>query len=272
MKKGLKLIITLAVSAALAVLLVITAFAYVTPDYYPEDGSEPVPYPGYGANYNELHDESDCCPYEGSGHFGSSHYEAGYYQGYMDCFEYAGDNLDDVQKQAIINAYLSSPEFQQKIAEAKAQGAEDYKKSEEYTLALLQSYAEGEQAGKDKALQSQQQVLNDSYKAGIKAGYEEAYNLGYVEGSEQMYAKGVSDGYANFRATEEYKNTLQAQYDGGYGAGYTEGVNDAQSAQPSEENTVDISSIITLVLTIVLLSGVVIFVFTNKKFKGRKRK
>lgn len=262
MKKRLKVIITLAVSAVLIALCAVTAFAWTQ---QPE-------LPGYGANFDTSHDSPDCCPNEGSGVYGSSHYEEGYHQGFIDCFENLGDNLDEAQKQAIINEFLASAEYQQKIAEAKAQGAEDYKKSEEYTLALLQSYAEGEQEGKDKALQSQQQALDDSYKAGIKAGYEEAYNLGYVEGSEQMYAKGVSEGYANFRATEEYKNTLQAQYDGGYGEGYTEGVNDAQSAQPSEENTVDISSIITLVLTIVLLSGVVIFVFTNKKFKGRKRK
>lgn len=262
MKKRLKVIITLAVSAVLIALCAVTAFAYTQHDELP----------GYGAYYDDIHDSPDCCPNEGSGVYGSSHYEQGYYDGYKSCYEQAGNSVEEAQKQAIINEFLASAEYQQKIAEAKAQGAEDYKKSEEYTLALLQSYAEGEQAGKDKAFQTQQQALNDSYKAGIKAGYEEAYNLGYIEGSEQMYAKGVSEGYANFRATEEYKNTLQAQYDGGYGAGYTEGVNDAQSAQPSEENTVDISSVISLVLTIILLSGVVIFVFTNKKFKGRKRK
>lgn len=264
MKKRLKVIITLAVSAVLIALCAVTAFAWTQ---QPE-------LPGYGVHYDISHDSPDCCPNEGSGVYGSSHYEQGYYRGYMDCYNQAGGTFEDAQKQAIINEFLASAEYQQRINEAKAQGIEDYKNSEEYNMALLESYNQGFERGKEEYKNSPEyeQSLDAQYSAGVKASYEGAYNLGYVEGSEQMYAKGVSEGYANFRATEEYKNTLQAQYDGGYGAGYTEGVNDAQSAQPSEENTVDISSVISLVLTIILLSGVVIFVFTNKKFKGRKRK
>ena len=265
MKKGLKLIITLAVSAALAVLLVITAFAWTQHDELP----------GYGANYNVSHDDPECCPSEGSGVYGSSHYEEGYHQGYMDCYNQAGGTVEDAQKQAIINAYLSSPEFQQKIAEAMAQGAEDYKKSEEYNLAMLEMYTNGFEAGKEEYKASDEYIkeLDARYTAGVKSSYDAAYNLGYRDASEQVYVKGVSEGYANFRETEEYKNTLQAQYDGGYGEGYAEGVNDAAGIDTdSSESSVDVSSLITLVISVVALSAVVVFVFTNKKIKGRKRK
>lgn len=265
MKKRLKVIITLAVSAVLIAVSAITAFAWTQ---HPE-------LPGYGTYYDTTHDSPDCCPNEGSGVYGSSHYEQGYYQGYMDCYNQAGGTVEDAQKQAIINEFLASAEYQQRIDEAKAQGAEDYKKSEEYTLAILQSYEEGYTAGIDefKASSEYREELDSRYTSGVKASYEEAYKLGYDDGAEQMYAKGVSDGYANFRVTEEYKNTLQAQYDGGYGEGYAAGVSDAPAAESStEEKGPDISSIITLVLSIVVLSAIVVFVFTNKKIKGRKRK
>lgn len=258
-----RFLITFALSIALVLAMCVTSFAF---ELHPELGD------GYGCNYNTDHESSDCCPFLGESFYGS-HYDEGYYTGYKDGL--ASTDITDEEKQAIIQEYLTSQAFQA----AMAQAVEDYKasddfkndikNSEEYLLAIADSYIQGMSAGAEdyKNSDAYDYALSSEYQAGVNAGYSAGYSSGYGDASEALYDKGVADGYVNFRESVEYSKTLQSQYDGGYSEGYTDAVEDVNSI-PNDEG-VDYVKIFSLIAG-VLFSGFVLLLVL--KFKNKKRR
>lgn len=127
----------------------------------------------------------------------------------------------------------------------------------------------------DTNISSEQQAIIDDFKAStafqdiIKAAedaaYEEGKKQGYSEAEINVYKKGLTDGYINYKQTKEYEGTLTLRYKEGYLAGYDEGVKDAEAAAFNP------ASIIAIIITIVALFILYIFISERRsKKKGKK--
>lgn len=195
-----------------------------------------------GDNYDSTHTGSGCCVDTN----GSLHYDEGYEDGLLDgsSGKYSQEELDSSINEAIQN-YINGAEYQGLIQQAREEGAknavEEYKDSTEY---------------KDK--------LKEENKNGYDNGYNSGYEQAYDDAAEAMYDKGLADGYANFRNTEEYQNTIIASADGGYEKGYLDGVD------YGVKNAYDPATLISLIITligVVLVTGVIL---TAKAKKHKK--
>ncbi len=264
-----KIILRFALMLVFSIILAISAFAYEVPEQY--EGTN------YGASYNTDHD-NDCCPYpQGTGVEHPTHYDEGYSDGFKDGLE--SDGLSEDEKQAFLEQYHDSDEFKALLAQAvndykaSSQFGEDMKNTAEYQGAIVSAYQNGYNAGQEdyKGSDSYRNDLYAQYENGVNSGYNLGYNSGYFEAEEKLYDKGMAEGFANFRDSAEYKATLQAQFDGGYNEGYLAGANDSQNVK-SDDNSVSVSSLLTLVLSVISLGALSVFLFIHKRKKGKNRK
>ena len=227
MKK--KIILLMLLCILMLLTLSVTSCAFEVPAEY--EGTN------YGASFDTSHDE--CCAPSGSGEI--NHYEKGYQDGFGDGL--ASSAITDEEKQAIIDEFKASQEYQDALEGSRLsgyslgtqEGVEEYKKSDEYNSAMQNQY---------------------------QAGNTDGYNSGYAEGAAEMYAKGVADGFANFKTTNEYKNTVEVQWQEGYIEGHDKGY------ELGVDNQYNPATVIGLVV-VMLVGFSLLFVLTMRK-KGRK--
>lgn len=153
--------------------------------------------------------------------------------------------IEDFDKQGAVNEYLSSDEFKSSQTQNILVALEEYKLSDEY-----------------------KSTMNNQYQLGFNSAYDSAYDTAYAEAYDVVYKIGVADGYAEYSSTEQFKKIVNSQRDGAYAQGYKEGYDFGKN------NTVefDMTTLISLIVSIVLLSilSVVLTSFVKKKRRYKK--
>lgn len=220
----------------------------------------------------------------GSDSLGCQHYQNGYAEGYDDALR-SDTNKSNFQKAFDQGYYYANSEdfsttIQNRIEESKDSHIFEYKQSTEFTEYLLsEEFTSSENHSKvianycntqefvDMLLENQSIGMNnfkasDEYAAILAAerlaGKDDGYQLGLEEGSISGYERGVDDGYAMFRGSDLFNQTLNQWYQNGYHDGV-------------DDSTEDGPSIVGIVSAIIIVCGIFIGAFAIS-VKLRKRK
>ena len=206
-----------------------------------------------GPSYDGSHAQDGCCVETEDG---EPHYDIGYNDGYTDGSSAGASSAVESFKNSeeyssliaeaesnAVQQYIGSQAFQDFVQEAESKAVEEYQNSEEFSS-----------------------MKEDLLSAGEKSGYEN----GYHAGAEAMYNKGVIDGYANYRGTDEYEKTVNKAHQDGYDDGYIEGHHDGQAY--AQDNSYNPNTIIGLLISVFGLFGlyIVVSVILHQKKKGKK--
>ncbi|MBQ7906813.1 MAG: hypothetical protein IJ309_02435 [Clostridia bacterium] len=245
---------------------------------YTGDATErPCPVTGDG-----VHDSA-------SGAYGCEHFQNGYAMGFDDGLrsEQNQSNLQQAFDQGY--QYANSEDFnttvQNRIEESRDTHIEEYKSSTEFTEYLLsEEFTSSENHTKVVAqycnTEEHINMLLENQNIGVEnfkksqayldillaerlAGKDDGYDLGYEEGLTLGLERGKLDGYALFRESDMFKDTLNQWYQDGYYAG----ASDASDDGPS---------IVGLISVIVVIAGILIAAalisLNAKKRKAGKRR
>lgn len=153
--------------------------------------------------------------------------------------------LTDAEKEIAIQEFLNSEEYMDKITVERTIFLTEYKGSEEY-----------------------QNAMKEQYILGTNVATEEMYNSAYAEAYDAVYSLGMSDGYANYMSTAQYKNTLNNVQQKAYEQGYTEGYDVGNDGLTNDEG---VTTVIALLVGVGGLIFVLFIVTYVTKKKRRKR-
>lgn len=184
-------------------------------------------------------------------HYGNSHDNTNHTIGDSDCCYNPGYNdglLDGADE------YKESNEYEETINNSKSEAVEQYKQSNEYKETLESVAIEASEIAVDEYLKSDEyQSTKDScYAAGSDAGYTNAYE----DACSEVYSRGKTDGYAEFRGSMEYSKAVNSAYSSGWDDG----------ADKARESAVNPGGVIA---SIFILAGLIILLFI---LSGKKRK
>ncbi|MBO5287262.1 MAG: hypothetical protein J6B34_03975 [Clostridia bacterium] len=225
-----------------------------------------------GDNYDHSHDTHTC-----PGGSGLNCYAEGYEDGYQSGINAGVDVLAQSQyfqtklEESTIS-YVHSEAFNtsQECINIKNDAINTFKVSQEYITTMQSvrdtaiSYGVEQYKQSDECADTLLQMYNQGYElgaiSGSSAAKEEGRLLGYAEGQEA------------FKSSEEFKLIKEAQYNlgqrDGYSKGYYEGADSVVNGGASA------SDVISLIFTVVLLTGLIIgvcFIFKATRKKSRRK-